>query len=114
MKNLSFFFAACGLALLTNVTPAQAQYQPTPPPVYTGCANSNYICWADTGFERGIAFGQNNSTATCNQESERANAYANYYRTNPQPQPYPEYNNNMVLYWDYYLDGIATGHNYYQ
>ena len=108
MKNLPLFFATCALGLLATVAPAQTQN--TPPIVYSSCANSDYICWADTGYDRGQAFGRNNSTDACNQESDRANAYANYYRANPQPQPYPEYNNNMVLYWDYYADGIATGH----
>jgi hypothetical protein len=106
MKNLSFFFAACGLALLTNATPAQAQYQPTPPPVYTSCAPSASGCWADTGHKRGISFGNNNTQAACEAEGQRANTYANYYRAQPQT---PD-NQNLVLYWDYYADGIFVGY----
>jgi len=106
MKKLSFFLATCALALLANTTPAQAQT--TPPPVYTSCASSDYTCWADTGYSRGIAFGANNSTDACNAESQRANEYANYYRS----QPYSQQSNNLTLYWDYYADGIATGHQY--
>lgn len=107
MKNLTFLFAACGLALLASTTPAQAQYQPTPPPVYTACANTNSGCWADTGFDRGKAFGKDNSTAACEAEGQRANQYADYYRSQPRSQQ----NDNLVLYWDYYADGIYIGHS---
>jgi len=107
MKNLSFFFAACGLALLTSAAPAPARYQTTPPPVYTGCAPSASSCWADTGYCRGCFFGRDNSTAACEAEGQRANEYADYYRS----QPFSQDNNNLILYWDYYADGIYTGHS---
>lgn len=98
MKKLSSFFVACALALLANA--AQAQ---TPPPVYTGCSSSS--CWADTGERRGIAFGNSNSQAACEAEGQRANEYANYYRSQPQT---PD-SNNLTLYWDSYADGIFVG-----
>jgi len=107
MKNLSVFFATCALGLLANIAPAQAQYQPTPPPVYTGCAPSASSCWADTGYERGYAFGRDNSTAASEAEGQRANQYADYYRS----QPWTQDNNNLILYWDYYADGIYSGHS---
>ena len=106
MKKLSLFLATCGLALLANATPALAQT--TPPSVYTSCASSDSHCWADTGFDRGKAFGANNSTAACEAEGQRANQYANYYRSQPSSQE----NSNLILYWDYYGDGIYTGHSY--
>jgi hypothetical protein len=55
------FFATCALGLLANTTPAQT----TPLPVYSSCANSDYSCWADTGYDRVQAFGRNKSMAAC-------------------------------------------------
>ena len=105
MKKLAFFLAACGLALLANPTTSLAQT--TPPAVYTGCAASDSHCWADTGFSRGYSFGANNSTAACEAEGQRANEYANYYRAQLRTTE----NDNLVLYWDYYADGIYSGHS---
>ena len=105
MKNLAFFFATCALGLLANTTPAHTQS--TPPPVYTSCATTDSHCWADTGFERGLAYGDNNSTAACEAEGQRANEYANYYRSQPSTQE----TNDLILYWDYYADGIYIAHS---
>jgi hypothetical protein len=107
MKTLSIFFATCGLALLANISPAQAQYQTTPPPVYTSCSNTDSNCWANTGASRGAVFGQSNSTAACEAEGQRANQYADYYRSQPRTTE----NDNLVLYWDYYADGIYIAHS---
>ena len=105
MKKLAFLLATCGIALLANTAPALAQS--TPPNTYTSCSSSDSNCWANTGYERGYSFGANNPTSACEAEGQRANEYANYYRSQPASQQ----NNNLILYWDYYADGIYTGHS---
>lgn len=104
MKKLPLFFAACGVALLATATPALAQS--TPPPVYTSCSVADSHCWADTGEARGKLFGANNSADACVAEGQRANEYANYYRS----QPFSQQNNDLTLYWDYYADFVYMSH----
>jgi hypothetical protein len=104
MKKAFLFLATCGLALLANAASAQV-YLP-PPPVSTSCAPEDYTCWAYTGYDRGVAYGANAGLEAYLAEAERASAYAEYWRA----QPFSQHQNNMVLYWDYYLDGLPAGY----